>query len=127
MCIRDSYGGEDATAPYAMLVYRPAQRRGTPRGTAHGDSISVDAACRRGVASFVNEANSPADINCKWLTQRDRSDPRNNKKVLKATKNVGHGDELLVEYGNVYEHANNENSTRYVSPAQLKRQRAARR
>lgn len=107
------YGGNDSTAPYAMLVYRPAARRGVDP---HRESISVDAACHRGVSSFVNEARRAQDVNCKYVTDRNRANPRNNKKVLVATKDIYHGEELLVSYGEAYVHDNNDNSTKYVRP-----------
>lgn len=76
--IDDRYGGEDAVAPYAIML--SADR-------------FLDAACRRGIAGVINHSETP---NVKFYFYRGSI-------RVKALKNINHGTELKLHYGPEYE------------------------
>jgi hypothetical protein len=77
--LNNRYGGNEATAPYAVEIK---------------SGYNEDAACQRTPASLVNrksrtKANARLSTNFKFV-------------MIKATKNIRNGDEIFVDYGKKY-------------------------
>lgn len=68
----------------------------SPYGVQISANRYIDAACHRGVAALINSGKSPS-TNCAFSLYA-----REQIMNIKATKNIAHGSELLISYGNTY-------------------------
>jgi len=81
------------TAPYALEI---------------SPTKVIDASLKRGLGSLANSKRLKRDCNAKLTATAGAG-------YLKATKNIRHGEEIYVYYGNDYEF-DTEHSTKYVRP-----------
>ncbi len=87
--IQEHYG--NSTAPYAFLANK---------------NRAVDCACRRGIGALAN--TSAGHNNCRFSV----SNANGGSLSIKATKNIYHGQELFVPYGNKYHFHDHEHTTK---------------
>lgn len=86
--VHTRYGGH--LAPYVLEK---------PKGQRHIE----DGACQRGVGSIINDFRSTSGTNAQNNTNVMFVFSNSQKKfIVKATKNIHDGEELLVNYGNQY-------------------------
>lgn len=77
----------DCVAPYALKT---------------SSNVVIDAACLRSVAAFANDIRNDNTCSGKCLINAQLYSNGNFYPVMKATKDIYHGDEIFVNYGEGY-------------------------
>lgn len=88
-----AYDGERVSAQELSTRYG----KKTAPYAAGGSGVFIDAACRRGAGGMANGSNRAHRANANYAV-----DPRSGNIVLRATKHIRHGDEILCAYGRSY-------------------------
>jgi hypothetical protein len=94
------YDGEFVTHP--NLNQRYLQENTAPYAITINHTWAEDAALSRGVGAFANQALRATQINAKFSAPRPGTNlPRRHTRLV-ATKNIRNGQEIFIDYGNVY-------------------------
>ena len=88
-----SYGGERVTAQELNARYG---KKTAPYGAGSG-GLFIDAACQRGAGGMANGSDKTHTANADFAAARGSGDI-----VIRAKKNIKHGEEVLCSYGSSY-------------------------